>query len=285
MIVVTGATGELGRAVVENLLRYAPPSQVAVSVRKPEEAASFAVRGVAVRAGDYDDPESLVRSFAGANTVLIVSASGIEYESRAKKHRNAVDAAVRAGVAHVYYTSLLPSNDSVAYVMKAHLDTEAYLKASGLVFTILKNAVYAEAWPLYLGDVTGGEVVVPADGPVSWVSRADLAEGTARLLHEGGHEGETLNLTGPVAIDIKAVAEILGRIKSRSLALRVVPLEEYVSRLKSAGKSADFARRWATTYLALSRGEFGKVDPLLGDMLNRPLRTMEEVLTRLVRAS
>ena len=194
------------------------------------------------------------------------------------RHRNAIDAAVRAGAGHVYYTSLLPGQDSVAYVMRAHFDTEAYLMASGLPFTILKNSVYAESWQLYLGDVTGDEVVIPADGPVSWVSRADLADGTARLLYEGGHEGEMLNLTGPVALDIKAVAEILGRVRGRPLLLKIVPLGEYAGRLTSAGKSADFARRWGTTYLGMDRGEFGKVDPLLGSLLGRPLRTMAEVL-------
>ena len=280
MIVVTSATGKLGSAVVRNLLRYTPASHMAVSVRKPEDAQAFAARGVAVRRGDFDEPESLVRSFVGADRLLIVSASGIDHESRAVRHRNAINAAVRAGVGHVYYTSLLPGQDSVAYVMKAHLDTEAYLMASGLPFTILKNGVYADAWQLYLGDVTGDEVVIPADGPVSWVSRADLAEGTARLLYEGGHEGKMLNLTGPAALDIKAVAEILGRVRGRPLFLKIVPLEEYASRLTSAGKSADFTRQWGTTYLGMDRGKFGKVDPLLGSLLGRPLHTIAEVLAR-----
>src|ERR1019366_5889465 len=154
MIVVTGATGELGRAVVENLLLYVPAARVAVSVRKPEDAQAFAARGVAVRRGDFDEPESLVRSVVGADRLLIVSGRGIDHESRALRHRNAINAAVRAGVGHVYYTSLLPGQDSVTYVMKAHLDTEAYLMASGLRFPILKNGVYADAWQMYLGDVT-----------------------------------------------------------------------------------------------------------------------------------
>jgi NAD(P)H dehydrogenase (quinone) len=128
--------------------------------------------------------------------------------------------------------------------------------------------------------VTGNEVVIPADGPVSWVSRADLAEGTARLLYQGGHEGEMLNLTGPAALDLKAVAEILGRVRGRSLFVKIVPLEDYASRLTSAGESADFARQWGTTYLGMDRGEFGKVDPLLGSLLGRPLHTIAKVLAR-----
>jgi NAD(P)H dehydrogenase (quinone) len=122
---------------------------------------------------------------------------------------------------------------------------------------------------------------LPADGPVSWVSRADLAEGTARLLLDVGHAGKTLNLTGPAALDIQAVTKILGRVRGCPLACRIIPLEEYVAHLTAAGKSEDFARQWATTYFGMARGEFGRIDPFLGALLGRPLRTMEEVLERL----
>jgi hypothetical protein len=89
-----------------------------------------------------------------------------------------------------------------------------------------------------------------------------------------------LNLTGPASLDIKAVVEILGRVRGQALFLKIVPLEEYASRLTSAGKTADFARQWGTTYLGMERGEFGKVDPLLGSLLSRPLRTFAEALAR-----
>jgi uncharacterized protein YbjT (DUF2867 family) len=126
--------------------------------------------------------------------------------------------------------------------------------------------------------VSGGEAVVPGDGPVSWVSQADLAEGTARLLSEGGNAGETLNLTGPEAIDLKGVADILTRVRSRPVVRRIVPVEDYVARLVAAGRTEGFARHWATTYTGLERGEFGQVDPFLGELLGRPLRTIESVL-------
>lgn len=275
MIVVTGASGKLGSAVVENLLRHIPASQIAVSMRKPEEAKL--PRGVDIRQGDYDDLESLYRAFRGAKRLLLISSSGIDHEKRSAKHRNAVKAAVRAGVGHLYYTSLIHKEDSLAFVMKAHGDTELALKASGLPFTILRDGVYAEAWNLYLGDVSSDEVAIPADGPLSWVSRADLAEGIARLLLDGGHSGETLNLTGPAALDVKKVSEILSQIRGRPITLRIISENEYVARLKAAGKSEEFARQWATTYLGLARGEFGLVDPFLEKLLGRPLRTFEQV--------
>jgi uncharacterized protein YbjT (DUF2867 family) len=278
MIVITGATGKLGSAVVESLLKGVRVAEVIASVREPDKARALAALGVDVRQGDFDKPDTLVRSFDGADRLLLISASGIDHERRADQHRNAIRAAVQAGVGHVFYTSLLPGDGSVAFVMKAHLDTEADLKASGLRFTILRNGAYAEGWQLYLGDVSGGEALVPGDGPVSWVSQGDLAEGTARLLLGDGHAGKTLNLTGPEAIDLKGTADILSRVRSRPVVRRLVPVEVYISRLVAAGKKEDFARRWATTYSGLERGEFGKVDPFLGTLLDRPLRTVEEVL-------
>jgi hypothetical protein len=173
---------------------------------------------------------------------------------------------------------LLADKGSVAYVMKAHLETEAYLKALGLRFTVLKNGVYTEAWSQYLGDVSGGEAVVPADGPVSWVARNDLAEGVARLLAGGGHAGQTLALTGPEALDIAATAAVLSRIRGRPVVRRLVTVEEYVARLMAAGKPEEFARQWATTYAGMARGEFGRIDPFLANLLDRPLRTLAEVL-------
>lgn len=277
MIIVTGATGKLGSAVVENLLQYVPAAQLAVSVREPDQALSLAARGINVRHGDFDQPETLVRSFSGADRLLLISASGIEYERRAARHRHAIDAARQARVGHIYYTSLLPGEASVAFVMKAHLDTEAQLKASGMPFTIFKNGVYAEAWDLYLGDLADGQVLIPADGPISWVSRLDLAAGIAHLLFEGGRAGATLNMTGPAAFDLRETTETLARFQRRALNFRIIPLDEYVDRVTASGKSVDFAWQWATTYSGISRREFGQIDPFLGTLLGH-LRTVEDVL-------
>src|SRR3954447_3342355 len=122
MILVTGATGRLGSLVVGSLLGHLPASELAAGVRRPEAARPLAERGVDVRRSDYDEPDTLARSFAGIDRLLLISSSGIDHESRAARHRNAIDAAVRAGVGHVFYTSLLPPEGSEAYVMKAHLD-------------------------------------------------------------------------------------------------------------------------------------------------------------------
>ena len=278
MILVTGATGQLGGAIVDSLLQRVAVDQIAVCVKSPDKARHFAALGVEVRTGDLSNPESLRRSFAGADRLLLVSASGIDHEKRVALHRNAIDAAVRAKVGHLYYTSLVHADDSLAYVMKAHRDTEEAVRASGLKFTILRNGIYAEAWPTYLGDVATDEVVIPADGPVAWVSRRDLAEATARLLAEGDFPGETLTLTGPEAIDIGQFAKALGQVRRRPLVRRIVPIEKYVARMVASGKSAEWARRWATTYFAMANDEFARIEPALPLLLGRKSRTVDEVL-------
>lgn len=143
--------------------------------------------GVEVRKGDYAKPETLVAAFAGGDKLLIVSYPSIAYEVRVNSHKAAIDAAKRVGIKHVYYTSLMFGDDSQAAVMQAHLATEKYLKESGLTYTIIREGIYSESYPLYFGywrpGKPGSEVKVPhTEGGIAWVCRDDLGEGTAKLM-------------------------------------------------------------------------------------------------------
>jgi NAD(P)H dehydrogenase (quinone) len=278
MILITGATGHLGAAVIDSLLKRVPATEIAVCSKSPEKLARFAKAGIDVRRGDFGDWAGLAHSFRRVDRLLLVSASGIDHEKRTALHRNAVQAAIEAGVGHVYYTSLVHADDSIAYVMKAHRDTEELLRGSGLRYTVLRNGIYAGAWPTYLGDVSSGEVVIPADGPVAWVSRRDLADATALLLEEGGHHGETLTLTGPAALDINEFTVVLGRVLGKSLSRRIVPLEDYIGRSVAAGRTEEETCHWATTYFAMAKGEFSRVDPTLQTLLRRPSRQVGDAL-------
>lgn len=167
-------------------------SDIVVSLYNPSGATPLIKEsGVEIRRGDYSDPASLDAAFAGADKLLLVSYPSIAYEIRVQQHKSAIDAAKRAGVSHVYYTSLAFASDSVAAVMRAHIDTERYLKESGLTYTVLREGIYSESYPLYLGffDQASGqeEVVVPhSDGPIAWVNREDLGEGTAKIMVQVG---------------------------------------------------------------------------------------------------
>lgn len=147
--------------------------------------------GVEIRKGDFTKPETLDSAFAGADKLLIVSYPSIAYEIRVQSHKAAIEAAKRCGIKHVYYTSLAFAGDSAAAVMKAHLETEAYLKGSGMTYTIIREGIYNESWPLYFGffDVSQKkkEVVIPiSDGKIAWVCRDDLGEGTAKIMTSVG---------------------------------------------------------------------------------------------------
>jgi uncharacterized protein YbjT (DUF2867 family) len=252
VILVTGATGKLGSAVVEQLRKLVPSEQVIAAARTGS-----------VSRADYDDPKGLAQSFRGVERLLLVSASGIAREERFRLHRNAIDAALRCGVAHLYYTSLAFGDHSVAEVMQAHLDTESYLRASGLGYTILRNQAYAEGWKLYLGE----QASVPADGPVAWASRDDLAEATARLLAKGSHRGETVILSGPKALTLSQTAALVLPEQT----FRIVSEAEFIEGQIASGKTPEFARAWTTSYRAIARGELAKVDPTLQQILQRPL--------------
>ena len=142
--------------------------------------------GVEIRQGDFSKPDTLDAAFKGGDKLLIVSYPSIAHELRVKNHVAAIDAAKRAGIKHVYYTSLMFASDSQAAVMQAHLDTEKYLKESGLTYTIIREGIYSESYSLYFGywnPSRGSEVKVPdGDGGIAWVCREDLGEGTARLM-------------------------------------------------------------------------------------------------------
>jgi uncharacterized protein YbjT (DUF2867 family) len=193
--VLTGVTGRLGSQVLKHLLRLVSASQVAVVVRDPSKIPSeISSSGIEIRQGDFSKPELLDDAFKDAEKLLIISVPSIEHEFRVKHHVNAIDAAKRVGVKHVYYTSLMFGTDvkghftdSVAHVMQAHLDTEAYLAKSGLTYTVLREGLYSESYSLYTGffnPTRDSEVCVPDDGFISWVCIEDLGEGTAKLMIE-----------------------------------------------------------------------------------------------------
>ena len=202
MIVVTGATGRLGGAVVEQLLERVPADAIGVSVRDPAKAAGLAGRGVRVRHGDFDDAGSLTHAFEGAEQVLLVSAATTG-EAAVQQHRTAIGAAATAGVRRIVYTSHMGVNPASPFApMPDHAATEAMLEESGLAFTALRNGFYASSGLMLLGRaLETGEVAAPADGPVSWTDHDDLAEAAAIVLTEGGVDGPTPPLTGTEALD------------------------------------------------------------------------------------
>jgi len=276
MIVVTGATGLLGGAVVERLLARRPAEEIGVSVRDPTKAAALADRGVRVRRGDYDDAASLAHAFEGAEQLLLVSAAATG-ETALRQHRTAIDAARRAGVRRVVYTSHMGANPASAFApMVDHAATEALLADSGLAFTALRNGFYAASGRMLLGRAAEtGEVAAPADGPVSWTAHDDLAEAAAIVLtEEGRFEGATPPLTGPAAVDLAGLAAVAAELTGRPITRTVVTDARYREQL---GPVADLL---LGMFAASRAGEFAAVDPTLGELLGRPPLTVRDVLAK-----
>ncbi|WP_337913918.1 SDR family oxidoreductase [Cohnella zeiphila] len=280
IIIITGATGQLGQAVVEKLLQRVPADHLGVSVRDPERAKELQKRGVRVRRGDYTDPSSLLHAFEGASQVLIVS-SNVLGDEAVRQHRTAIDMAKEAGAGRILYTSHMSSSQTSHFPPAVdHAATEEALKASGVPFTSLRNAYYTASLPWFLRDaLKTGELVAPEDGPVAWTTHADLAEATATVLNEQNLSGLTPSLTASEALDLNEIAAILTELTGRSIRRVVVSDDEFRAQLRSQGLQDHVADMFLTFFLASRAGEFAPADPALANLIGRPAISVREFLT------
>lgn len=283
MIVVTGATGQLGSAIVEQLLARVPAAQIGVSVRDPAKARSLAERGIRVRHGDYDDAASLVAAFEGATQVLLVSAAATG-EVALRQHRSAIEAARAAGAGRIVYTSHIGANPTSPFPpMPDHAATEAMLQELGVPFTALRNGFYTATARMLLDHaLQSGQLALPQDGPVSWTAHADLAEAAAIVLTDGGFEGPTPALTGAAAFDLAALAEIASELTGRPITRTVISDQDYRSDLLSHGAPDVVADMLVGLFAASRQGEFAAVDPTLERLLDRSPLTPHDVLKQTI---
>ncbi|MFI9409047.1 NmrA family NAD(P)-binding protein [Nocardia gamkensis] len=281
MIIVTGGTGLLGSQIVDRLLERVPAARVGVSVRDIDRAGEWAARGVRVRRGDFTDPSSLAEAFEGASQVLIVSAN-LTGEAAVAAHVAAIDAARAAGAGRILYTShQAAAEDSVFEPMPDHAATERYLAATGIPFTALRNGFYAGTVPLLLGSALDtGELIAPADGPVSWTAHADLAEAAAIILaDEGRFDGPTPPLTAPEALDLADIAAILTEQSGRTIRRVVAEDSEWAASLVAHGVPEERAAMLLGMFRAARRGEFATTTGHLEGLLQRPAIPVSSILS------
>ena len=283
MIIVTGATGRLGRAIAEKLLDRVPADTIGVSVRDPDKAAGLAARGVRVRAGDFTDPASLEHAFEGADQVLVVSAA-IRGPQAAGANRAAIDAAVRAGASRVLYTSHQGvSPGSFFDPGRQHAETEKHLAEQGIAYTALRHGFYASTLEYYVpAALQTGEFRLPADGPVSWTAHADLVEAdVVALTQPGALDGATPPLTAPEMLDFADVASVLSDLTGRAITRVVVDDEQWKSEMTAQGMPAAAAEFTLGMFRAARAGEFAVTDPTLETLLGRPAISVRTVLEEL----
>jgi NAD(P)H dehydrogenase (quinone) len=287
MIVVTGANGRLGRRIAERLTDRLGPDALAVSVRDPGRAEPLARRGVAVRRGDFDDPELTARAFEGASIVMMVSTHDAN-DVRLRQHKTAVDAAVAAGAGRLVYTSFPRPEPANPFSFAAlHRATEAYIAASGMARTFLRNGSYAESLaPSIRALRETGRLEWPSDqGAVAYTAVDDLADAAAAVLADAAagdgadaHVGATYTLTGPEAIGADDLARRLGARIGRAVELVVIPEAEYAQKLRDAGAPGYAVESAVTAFRSIARGYLADVTGDVERLTGHPPTTLEAAL-------
>lgn len=277
--VITGATGHLGRLVVEALLeRAVPADQIVALGRAVDRISDLADRGVQVRAVDYDDVDALQDAFEGAHRVLLVS--GSEFGRRVAHHQNVIDAAARAGVELLAYTSVANADRTGMKLAADHLATEKALAGSGLPHVLLRNGWYLENYTAQLATfLEHGAVLGSAgDGRVSGAARADYAEAAAVVLLEEDPAGKTYELGGDDAFTLAELATTVGDAAGRSVEYRDLPVADYAQVLVGAGLPQEYAEILADSDLGIARGDLHVTSGDLGRLLGRPTTTLADAV-------
>lgn len=283
MIVVTGATGHLGRLVVEELAGRVPASRIVAAVRSPQKAADLAERGIQVREADYDRPETLGPAFEGATRVLLVS--GSEPGRRVDQHRAVVDAARTAGVELLAYTSIPRADTTPLGLAPDHKATEEYIRASGLPFAFLRNGWYHENYIAAAGQGAQSGVIAGSarDGRVASAARADFAAAAAAVLTGEGHRNAVYELTGDVAWSMPELAAMVSELSGRPVEYRDLPVAEYAKSLEANGLPEPVAALFAQVDADIADGWLGDTPGDLSRLIGRPTTPLRDTLAEALR--
>lgn len=242
-IVVTGASGAFGTMVVERLIERVAPEELILVTRRPQALTALEARGAQVRYGDFDDRDSLRSALAGGERMLLISTLDVG-ERRRRQHRTAIESAVATGVSHVVYTSSVGIQPrSPAFVIADHLDAEERLRRTGIAFTFLRDAQYAEVLARMIAPaaIAAGEwVSSAAEGTMAFVSKRDCVDAAVAVLTSEGHEGAVYEITGPELLTFRDAARIAAEVSGRPIRFRDVSAEEMLARFDAAGVSRKY---------------------------------------------
>jgi NAD(P)H dehydrogenase (quinone) len=279
MILVNGATGQLGGAVIRQLLQRMPANQVIAFVRDETKAAPLLDQGVTLRIGTYDDIDSVDSAMQGVETVLLIA--GTDEESRVRQHQNVVDAAKKAGVQRVAYTSraLKDRATLVNQLMDAHFLTEDYIRASGLSYTLFQNILYMDAIPQFVGGDAVFErgIYVPAgQGKVALALRSEIGEAMANALVTEHNGNVTYQLTGRASYSFYDVAAALTDFSGKSVTYTPAEPATFESKLKERGLPDVVAQRITGFITDIANGQEDAVSPDLENLLGRKPTSLKE---------
>jgi NAD(P)H dehydrogenase (quinone) len=278
MIAITAATGQLGRLVIDELLKQTPANQLVAVVRHPAKAADLAVRGVTVRQGDYTDPASMQQALAGVDQMLLISSN--EIGQRLPQHLNAIAAAKRAGVKLLVYTSLLRADSSRLDLAPEHVGTEQALKASGVPFIILRNGWYTENYTASVKPAVanGAFIGSAADGRISGAARADYAAAAAVALTGGAKVGQTYELAGDTAFTLAELAAEISQQTGKTIPYHNLPEADYAAILLKVGLPPVFAHGLARWDVDASHGALFEGGHQLSKLIGRPTTALADTI-------
>lgn len=276
---ITGATGQLGRKVIDNLEEKTATDQIVVLVRSPEKASDMRVEA---RSFDYSKPETLERGLEGVDRLLLISSS--EVGKRAEQHINVIEAAKKAGVKWIVYTSLLHADTSSLSLAPEHLESEAALKESGIDYTILRNGWYTENYTASIPSAleNGAFIGSAGNGKVSSATRKDYAEAAVAAILDESNKGKVFELAGDDSYTLTDLAAEISKQTDKDIPYKNLPEDEYAKILKSAGLPEFFAEAIASWDTSASKGDLFDEGHQLSKLIGRsttPLsKAVEEAL-------
>ncbi|EAM4445647.1 SDR family oxidoreductase [Salmonella enterica] len=276
MIAITGATGQLGQHVIENLLKTTPASHLVAIVRNPKKAAPLSQRGIAVRQADYANEAALTTALQGVDKLLLISSS--EVGQRTAQHRNVIQAAIAAKVKFIAYTSLLHADKSPLALADEHIETEKMLAESGIPHTLLRNGWYTEN---YLASVPaalkhGVFIGAAGEGKIASAMRADYAA-AARVIREEGHAGNVYELAGDDAWTLSQLADELTHQSGKKIVYQNLSEVDFAAALKGAGLPDGLADMLANSDAGAAKGGLFDDSHTLRKLIGRPTTLTESL--------
>ncbi|MGE8428704.1 MAG: SDR family oxidoreductase [Sphingobacterium sp.] len=284
MILITGATGNYGKATIDFLLKKGiPANNISALVRDEAKAEDLKAKGINLRIGDYDNYSSLVEAFKGVEKLLLVSSSDLS--NRTQQHENAVNAAKEAGVKHIFYTSSERKNETetspIYFLGKSHFETDKLIKNSGLAYTIFRNNLYLEALPMFFGEqVLETGIFLPAgETKGAFASRNDMTEATANVLTGEGHENKEYFFSNAENVSLEEIANDISEIVGKQINYVSPPQDVYVDALTKANVPAEYIGMFSGFAEAIKQGEFTSEKTDLENLLGRKPTTVKEYLS------
>ncbi|MBI9047699.1 MAG: SDR family oxidoreductase [Anaerolineaceae bacterium] len=278
MIVITGASGQLGRLVITELLKSVSATEIVAAVRSPETVEDISSLGVQVRQANYDQPNTLDTAFAGADKLLLISSS--EVGKRTPQHGNVITAAKKAKVKLIAYTSILHADSTPLFLGTEHKQTEALLAESGLPYVLLRNGWYTENYTAGIPIALEHGVLLGSagQGRISSAARADYAAAAAAVLLAENQAGKLYELAGDEAYTLSEFADMVSKESGKALSYQDMTEEEYAAVLKDAGLPEGLAEMLANSDAGASKGGLFDKSKTLSRLIGQPTTPLLKVI-------